>query len=336
MKNRLLFIVALLTLSSSLSANEIAQSNSAQSQSKQEALATKQENSHLVVSGADNIQIADTGDLSQIRQNTEKTAVNTEKGRYERWTIILSGMAFVTAFVTLIFAIRTYISQKKTQRNTIPKANKKIQRYLLDELIVRLFEGHMRLTALWYLLNEKEYQYYPSEQILRRTKLPSDTIFTYLFYTEDDEKEKNIDKNQIDYQTVQGFSEMLDDYNMSIEELAEHLKNKSTPQELLYIEFHDLLDTNDKIATMWGKVMTLLFMYNDKMKSTIFEVLLDKYATERSIEENDLTDSCFYKPDEVYPKYLIQEDSKKKLLTFMEKRTASFKKEFDFYLIERN
>lgn len=342
MKIKVLIAVSLLVLSFTLSADETPQSDSNNSQTNKAAAALTSNNpayNKFASPPKDNpAQMSATpvtNDISEIRNNTKETAKNTKKDWHDNLGIVLSALAFITAGITLIFTVRTYKSQKKTQRNTIPKANKKIQRYLLNNLIIRLFDGHMQLTALWYLLNEKEYHYYPSEQILRKTKLPSDTIFTYLFYTEDDEKEKNIDKNQVDYRTVQGFSEKLDDYNMSIEELEMHLKEKNTPQELLYLEFFKLLEKNDEIATIWGKVMTILFMYNDEMKSAIFEVLIEEYAIDGVEDDNTLTNKGFYKPDEVYSEYLLQEDNKKKLLAYMEKRTASYKNEFEYYLIER-
>lgn len=233
-------------------------------------------------------------------------------------------LSFAIACVALFISRNTLKSQRQTEKNTLPVVNRDIQQFLLNELIIKLFDGHIRLTALWYLLNEKKYNFYPSERILRQSKVPSETIFIDLFY-----------ENKYEYRIVQGFSDMVKDYNKSIEELEIHLKDSNTNSELLYREFFDLLDRNDAVATMWGKVMTLLFQYNDKMKSAIFEELLNGMTPEKEGYEQNPKDIHFYKPKEVYSDFLVQEMKREQMLAFMEERTSTFKKEFENYLIER-
>ena len=284
---------------------------------------------------ADNTKLVDT--LSQIRLNTEVTANNTEKGGYDFWiTVLLSALAFITSLITLCYTYRTYKSQIQTQENTIPRANKKIQRYLLNDLILSLFEGHIRLTALWYIMSETKYNYYPSEQILRKSKVSSDIIFTYLFYKDDKKSESKNNDDFNNYKVVQGFSEMLNDYNKSIDELDNCLKNKKTPTELIYREFNNILNRNDCIAKTWGKVMTILYNYNDEVKSMIFEQLLATISTRNEVNEKASKGRKYYKSREVYSDYLIQYSDKTRLLDLMEELTESYKSEFENYLIERN
>lgn len=53
-----------------------------------------------------------------IKENTEKTALHTEKGSYEYVSISISILAFLVAGITLYFSVKTYRSQKKTELNT--------------------------------------------------------------------------------------------------------------------------------------------------------------------------------------------------------------------------
>lgn len=340
MNIKVLFATLLFSISFSLGANEASLADSDSSQNKQEYTdAAADANKAIIdlftqfVKEVDEIQFSDSGKISQIRDNTRLTAENTQKGKGEKSLAFpISVMALLVALITLFYTYNTYKSQKQTEKNTIPKANKKIQRFLLNDLIIKLFDSHLRLTALWYLLNEKKYQFYPSEPILRKSKIPADIIFTYLFY-EDDKKENNND--QSNYITVQGFSEMLKDYNISIDELETHLKDKDTPPELIYREFHYILDRNDTIAKTWGKIMTILFNYDDKVKSMVFELLLDTLSSDQERSEELSNDRKYYKPNEVYSDYLTRDSHKSQMLALMEERTSVFHAEFENYLIER-
>lgn len=56
--------------------------------------------------------------IDAIKDNTERTALHTKKGEYEYITLTISLLAFVIASVTLYYSVKTYRSQKKTERNT--------------------------------------------------------------------------------------------------------------------------------------------------------------------------------------------------------------------------
>lgn len=96
--------------------------------------------------------------------------------------VAVSFCSLLVAVLSFIIARQTLKSQRQTEKNTMPIINVGIQELLLNELILKLLDGHIRITALWYLLNEKKYVFYPSEHILEKIHIPIDTIHVDLFY----------------------------------------------------------------------------------------------------------------------------------------------------------
>ena len=76
--------------------------------------------------------------------------------------------SLLVAYLSLVVAKRTLKSQRQTEQNTMPIINIGIQKFLLDEFILKLLDGHIRLTALWNVLEKENYSKYPSELILKK------------------------------------------------------------------------------------------------------------------------------------------------------------------------
>jgi hypothetical protein len=225
------------------------------------------------------------------------------------------------AILSFIIAKKTLMSQRQTEQNTMPIITLKIQEQLLNDLILRLLDGHIRMTALWYLLNEKKYAQYASEYILAEVKIPQEIIHVDLFY-----------KDQDRYRAVQGLLDMVCNYNYRIEVLNSHLKDQTISSELLYNEFFNLIKLNDRIAETWDKIMTILYNYDIRMKSTIFESLLK----EVNKEELNEAKSRYYKEDEIYTRFFADSTQKQYIISFMERKTQILIKEFSAFLIDKN
>lgn len=227
--------------------------------------------------------------------------------------------SLIVAVLSFVIARQTLKSQRQTERNTMPIINIDIQELLLNELILRLLDGHIRITALWYLIDEKKYAFYPSEYILDKIVIPIDTIHVDLFYS-----------NKQQYRTMQGLLDMIKNYNISIEVLNSHLKNKSIASEVLNNEFSHLINTNDRIADTWGKVMSLMYDYKTKDKSDIFSLFLGEISDD--MIKN--TEILHYKEDEVYT-HFFADSEKKKIIVFMETKTIALMDEFSNFLISK-
>ena len=84
----------------------------------------------------------------QIERNTKDTALNTKKGEYEVTTIILSGLAFIIASITLFYTYRTFKSQRVTQRNTTPIFTKDKQFEVIQSITRQVIDSFLRAGAI--------------------------------------------------------------------------------------------------------------------------------------------------------------------------------------------
>lgn len=228
--------------------------------------------------------------------------------------------SFVVAVCAFIIARKTLKSQKQTEKNTMPVINMEIQEFLFGGLVLKLLDAHVKLAALWYLLNEKEFSYYPSEHILEKLKIDKNLIHVELFYD-------NFDN----YTVVEGFVDMLNSYNINITILNEHLKSPKISNEMLYNEFYSLIHENNRIADKWAINMFSLFQYDKNKYVHLLQPLLDQVT----FNEGDNLKLRYYDENEVYIRFLNTDIQKKKLLLFMENRTIEHMKEFSIYLINK-
>ena len=77
---------------------------------------------------------------------------------------------------------------------------------------------------------------------------------------------------------MQGLVDMIDDYNISIDILESHLKDSSIDSDFLYNEFFHVTNKNDSLAKAWGKIMTIVYGYNEGEKSCLFNEYIARPA----------------------------------------------------------
>ncbi|MBR5748202.1 MAG: hypothetical protein IKY01_05375 [Prevotella sp.] len=239
------------------------------------------------------------------------------------WDWIAVSVALCSLFVAIlsfIIARQTLKSQRQTEENTMPIINKDIQQFLLDEFIVKLLDGYLRILALWNILDDKKYKYYPLEQILEIIKLPSTNIHCELFY-----------KNHTSYRIIEGLIELINEYNVNIDSLNSHLYDDAIKEEVIYKEFRKLVIINGRIAEAWEGIMHLLYGYNEDDKYRIFECFI------KDITKDEINKCIFKYHDEdgVYAHFFVEAEKKRRLLVFMEQRTIIYYKEFEDFLIEK-
>jgi len=239
------------------------------------------------------------------------------------WDWLAVSVAFCSLFVACLsyyIARRTLKSQQQTEKNTMPIINTSIQEFLLREFIIKLFDGHIKITAIWYLLNDKKYNNYPSEQILDSVKIPQTYIHCELFYN-----------NPSFFRTIEGLEDMVNEYNCAVATLNNHLHENTINNDIYYKEFKNLIHINDRIARTWDKTMSILFNYgiNEKSKA------IAPFIKDVSQEEIDNTELKYYSQDEVYTTLFVSEVDKQKLLAFMQLRTVIYYNEFKEFLIDK-
>ena len=246
---------------------------------------------------------------------------------WDWFTAIVGFVSLIVAISAFIIAKRTYsvskmtlASQKQTEQNTMPIINIEIQEFLLKEFIFKLLDGQIRISAIWYILHGKNYEYYPSEQILDKLKVSTESIHTELFYNRTE-----------DYLFLQGLLNMTIEYNINISVLNNHLSNNAIDNNLLYQEFNNILKQNEKIAETWGKVMTCIYNYDPNMTTNVFTNLLNK------INDNieDYQCALFNDDDDKYLDLLNNDNDKKKLLYYMDTSSLKFIDEYEHFLIKK-
>lgn len=260
---------------------------------------------------------AQTRDIISIEEIAEYLQLTV----WDWLAVLIALLSFCIACLSLFYAIKTLKSQRQTEKNTLPIINLDIQRFQLCDLIRKLLDGHMRLTALWHMLNNHAFKVYPTERILRLIKIPQDIIHIELFYN-----------NYVYYRCMQGLIDMIDDYNTSIDILENHLKDSSVDGDFLYNEFFHITNKNDSLAESWDKIMTIVFGYNKEDKSSLFDEYIENISDD---VVSGHYDNVFYKSSEVYSDFLIGDVNKKKMLLFMETTTARLSEEFSNFILER-
>ena len=238
------------------------------------------------------------------------------------WVAVCIALSsFIVAIMSIIIAIKTLHSQRQTEKNTMPIMNNNIQEMLLKEMIRDVFDGYLRMTAINLSLGEMNYNSYPTEEKILELKIPTNMLHIDLYYNE-------IDK----YHCLKGLANMIQQYNLRIDLLYEKLKSVNIPSDFVKETMDNLLYRNAQIANTWWYVMTLMFRYSDKMKSLVFEDILQYW------EEcpNDDIEYKYFNKNNVYLKFIKNSDIRNRFLAFMIYRTDSFKEEVKKRMIPKH
>ncbi len=235
--------------------------------------------------------------------------------------VLIALLSLVIASFSLFIAKGTLKSQRQTEKNTLPIINVDIQEFQFCELITRLLDGHMKMTAIWHLLHGKSFKFYVPERILRMCKIPLELVHIELFYN-----------HYTNYRAVQGLIDMINDYNICIDMIEIQCKDIKIENETLSKEFFHLLYMNDMIANAWSKVMTIIFHYDYQKTASVFKKYVENISDEKMKKDFH---PIFYKQKEIYSDYFESDDEKRKMLIFMEEETKGMYEVLSNCLIER-
>lgn len=222
------------------------------------------------------------------------------------------------AILSLVIAYRTFKSQKQTEKNTQPIISDTIQEYLLNQFILELLDGEISINALWHLLDDKDYKFYPSEDILEKAKIPLDIIHTEIFYG-----------REVKHHCLKGLLDMVIKYNINISTLNSHLSNPKISTKMLGREFGIILNENERIVDTWKKNMGIIFQYTEKEYSSVFEPTIK----EVQLIEDYIVE--YYEGNDVYGDMLIGNVDKQKMMIFKDIRVKNLISEYENFLIEK-
>lgn len=130
-------------------------------------------------------------------------------------------ITFSIALATFFVALLTLISQKSTERNTIPLISKESQEIEFRILVRFLLKNFVQSLTLWLCLENDKYKSYPSEIHISEQFLRIDNLHLHLFY-QDEGLTSMISKMSIS----------LNQYNSSIDVISKHLADSNIPVDI--------------------------------------------------------------------------------------------------------
>ncbi len=153
---------------------------------------------------------AEDSTMVQIRNNTHETALHTEKGEIEYISFVVSIFAFVIAGITLFYSIRTYKSQKKTEKNTL-RWSPRQERANLRRIAWSLLLSYRKLLALEKMLLETNIC--PAPLNFYRMIVPIEDLHLNQFFGEN-----------IDYDGLYRLSNEISAFNQMLENRNDQAK----------------------------------------------------------------------------------------------------------------
>lgn len=172
---------------------------------------------------------------------------------YPPWdwvAVIVAILSFVIASFALGVATKTLKSQRQTEKNTTPIMTTSIQKFLLKEILIRLFCGYMKINTLKMVLEESLYQTTVSKILLSDIKIDEGDIHVELFYD-----------NDVSYRLIRGLLDEIRLYNRYVDIVIDHQEQDCKDKGVLEQEMDGLLQRNGIVADVISKVMGILYNY---------------------------------------------------------------------------
>lgn len=157
--------------------------------------------------------------------------------------VLISFCSAIVALVSLLIASKTLKSQKKTEKNTTPLIDKKIQIFLLNNSLRELYESLVSVTALFSALELTNYKVYPSKQFWKLVYLDSSNFHKELFYGEEEK-----------FRELYYLVSYIEKFNSDVSDLQECISKKDITNSLKReIILHISEDIGD-LLQLWTKV----------------------------------------------------------------------------------
>ena len=127
-------------------------------------------------------------------------------------------LAFIIAIGSLIYAVKTFKSQKQTADNTTPTINEDIQKFLLQKMFVNLLDAYTNIVVHERII-EENINLNRSEEITANQVIPENMIHLELFYGQNNEGHKDdelFQKTKKKFQKLNALDESIRNYNMNL------------------------------------------------------------------------------------------------------------------------
>lgn len=162
---------------------------------------------------------------------------------YWDWSaIILSLVSLLIAILSFLVARRTLISQKRTEKNTSPIINKKVQLFLLNNSLRELYESLISITALYAALEHTSYKIFPSRQFWHLVYIDTSNLHEELFYGDDTK-----------FQAIYYLKTSLNKFNSDVLDLDNDISKSTVTSQLKKTIILHICEDIGNLVQVWGK-----------------------------------------------------------------------------------
>ena len=181
--------------------------------------------------------------MTQIGKNTKDTADNTRKGGYEILTIVISSLAFLTAFITLIISRLTYKSQEQTRKNTTPVFTKEKQYEVLISIAESLMDQIFHAYVIKYNLKRSDKSSIPSGLLFDPIYIDTSELHLELFYEEKGDMWIETSKaysmgGKTKYAKLSSLKHEIDSFNKGYEIITQQVQDNILDIETIKHEYY--------------------------------------------------------------------------------------------------
>lgn len=208
-----------------------------------------------------------TEHLEQIAENTAFTWLPAKA------TFTISILAFIAGVISTIYTICTFISQKKTERNT-GLLNMSEQRRLLIEMIRHLYRNMVVSYSIAVKMKAKNFMVYPSEEHLKKMSVELGDIHLNLFYRSDKE-----------HQEINKFYMEVRNYNMELDVICDHFRNPDIDTETKERDLRTLCFKCDYLTMRIITILNLVVWDENQATQNCFQEARD--IIEKEIKEKN-------------------------------------------------
>ncbi len=232
------------------------------------------------------------GHLRKIQEFTQETASNTAFS-FWREADFWEYMAIGLSIVAILLAVITAISQCKTERNTRMSLSMKTQVYesILKLLLCDLYRIQCDLLALQIILKEDNLQSYPAERCLKKMMIKFDDSNLDSFLVVFNRENKCVAEKH--YLKMHDINEKIQNYNIDIEMLMNHLKDSSIDTGTKLFDFSRIY--KDIVFISKNVIEAIKFIYDKDSDLNSYLLLYAKRALkelQQSKNYLNLIESC--------------------------------------------
>ena len=210
----------------------------------------------------------------------------------------MSLSALIISILSAYYAIRTFNSQKETERNT-GKLNKSEQHRLLSEMTRHLYRNFVVSYSIGVKMIAKNFTVYPSEEHIKKMKVELGDIHLNLFYRFDNEHEE---MNKL-------YME-LRNYNIELDIICNHFQNPDIEIRTKIRDLHTMYFKCNYLTERITEIINLIW-YNNGGKSNVYTDVCSIISNEISKKNNmpgqvySLTFDNYTNKDSFYVKELF-------------------------------